>query len=275
MTGLIALGTAGLLGWGVWSLLRPTRRFVFGRAGQERQESWRRLGRRFWRGVRARLGEETHRQLEALGWPVWQVAAFAGGVGSILAAVASQWLHAWSWALWPGWVWLAWKGAGWHIARAYREWQATMVGELPRLLTLLRVHLDLGRTVPDSLQAVLPHVRQPLRRELATTLVAMRAAGARMEAPAAALGRLAARVDRLEFRIVAQTLGDLWTVRLSGSALAPLEDLLAAARHRAALERAQMLDLVLTLAPGLGLMGMVLWLVGGWLLSSLHGLHLG
>lgn len=273
MTAYAIAGIALLLFLGFWSLLHPPRRFRFRAAA--RDTAWNRLAQALWRGLVDRLGARTLHQLQALGWPPWQAVAFTGVLALMLTLATSLALHGLAWLLLPIWLLLAWKGTGLYISRYYARWQRRMVAGLPRCCLLLRVHLDLGRTVPDALQAALPYLGPPLRQEMDRTVAEMRVAAAAGQRAPAALPALAARVDQMEFRVVADTLQELWGARLSGEALAPLEDLMAVTRARAAQEQADNLDIVLTLAPGLGLLGIAVWLIAGWLLASLHGVTLG
>jgi hypothetical protein len=129
--------------------------------------------------------------------------------------------------------------------------------------------------VQDALRAAIAGVPDPLRQELRRVLTDMTLATARAgrapDTARAALARLAARVDRLEFRTFADTLGQAWQTRLAGDALVPLAELLRITRDRDAEETIARLDMVLTSAPGFALFGVVTWIMGGFLLRNLTG----
>jgi len=272
MTAAMALALAALGGWWVTA---PRTRFRFGAA----RASWgRAVGAAVWAALDRQLSAPIRQATAAIGWPPSRLVGLTALFGALFVLVALVAVGAWGLVALPVALALGWRLAG-HLARTqYRVWQRQMLGELPALLAVLRVHLDLGRTVPDALRAALPSVRDPLRRELARTLSDMALAPARGSDAAGrpaearhALTRLAQRVDRIEFRAFADTVVQAWDARLAGAALQPLQALLRTLRERQAEETAARLDMVMSAAPGFAVFGIVVWLIGGFLLHSLAG----
>lgn len=213
-------------------------------------------------------GAEMLRQSDAMGWPrerpmllaatvTFALVVFVALAVSVTAALVSAPLAAV----------IAWTLTRWAASRSYRSWQEEMVRGLPAMLATLRVHLDLGRTVPEALSASLQGAPPTLRREMTRVLADMRTA----PAAKSALVRLAERVGRLEFKTVADTITQAWEADLSGEALEPLMDLLRITRDRETKEATERLDLVLTVAPGLAIFAVTVWGVGGFLLHSFVG----
>ena len=268
---ILGLVAALLVGAAVWAALTPQTRFHFGTA---REPTWKSVARAVTQAVEKQTAEPIRHAADALGWPPSRIAVITAAVSGILflALLMVSWWIAFV-ALAPAVV-AAWRIAGVMVLRQYREWQRQMVRGLPSLIAVLRVHLDLGRTVQDSLNAVLPGLRDPLRRDLQRTLTDMATApsarGQHGEVLTArdGLRRLADRVDRLEFRTFTDTITQAWTSRLSGAALEPLQDLLRITRERETEEQTSRLDMVMTTAPGLALFGIMILVVSGWLLGS-------
>lgn len=260
---------------GVYSLLTPRTRFVFGPTAP------RTLGRDVLRAIGQALTHQLAAPVvhatDAMGWPLARVVWITGlltGLGILFASTLWWWLGL-VLAIPLGYG--AWRFAGHMVLTQYKVWQRRMVAGLPAMLAVLRVQLDLGRTVPDALMAVLPGVQDPLRHELSRTLsdmtwAASRASQGHRSAEARhALKRLADRVDRLEFRTVADTLIQTWDAKLSGEALEPLQDLLRITREQEAEELTGRLDMTMTAAPGLAIFALMIWVMAGWLLHSLSG----
>ncbi len=268
---ILGLVAALLAGVAVWAALAPQTRFRFGTA---RPATWQSIALAITQAVEKQTAEPIRRAADALGWPSSRIAVITAAVSGVLfltLLTVSWWIALV--ALMPAVV-AAWRIAGVMVMRQYREWQRQMVRGLPSLIAVLRVHLDLGRTVQDSLNAVLPGMRDPLRRDLQRTLSDMTTApsarGQHGEILPAREGlrRLADRVDRLEFRTFTDTITQAWTSRLSGAALEPLQDLLRITRERETEEQTSRLDMVMTTAPGLAIFGIMILAVAGWLLGS-------
>ncbi len=268
---ILGLVAALLAGVAVWAALAPQTRFRFGTA---QPATWQSIALAITQAVEKQTAEPIRHAADALGWPSSRIAVITAAVSGVLFLT----LFTVSWwialvALVPTVV-AAWRIAGVMVMRQYREWQRQMVRGLPSLIAVLRVHLDLGRTVQDSLNAVLPGMRDPLRRDLQRTLSDMTTApsarGQHGEILPAREGlrRLADRVDRLEFRTFTDTITQAWTSRLSGAALEPLQDLLRITRERETEEQTSRLDMVMTTAPGLAIFGIMILAVAGWLLGS-------
>ncbi len=275
MRGLVLWGAMALAGLGVFGLLAPKTRFVF---RPQAETPWRAVGAAVVGALDRYLSAPIRQAADAIGWPSSRVLILTGffaGCFTLIAALIAWWLALL--VVVPALL-ISWRIAGRMVLNQYRIWQKKMVAELPELLAILRVHLDLGRTVPDALGAVLAGVRDPLRRDLERTLSDMalgpvQGSGdpARPVDARRALTTLARRVDRLEFRTFTDTLVQAWGARLNGEALAPLQDLLRSTRKRAAHEATGRLDMVMSAAPGLAVFGIVVWLMGGFLLHSLAG----
>lgn len=271
MSRILALLSAGLAGLAVWLALAPQTRFHFGTA---RAPTWKSIVIAITRAVEKQTAEPIRHAADALGWPPSRITVITG----VLAGLLSLALLAVSWwvallALVPI-VIVAWRIAGVMVMQQYRGWQRQMVRGLPSMISVLRVHLDLGRTVQDSLAAVLPGMRDPLRHDLRRTLADMATApsarGEHGEIRTArdGLRRLADRVNRLEFRTFTDTITQAWGSRLSGAALEPLQDLLRITREKETEEQTSRLDMVMTTAPGLAISGIMILVVAGWLLGS-------
>lgn len=268
---ILTLVTVMLAGLAVWIALTPQTRFQFGGV---RDTTWKSILLAITQAVEKQTAEPIRHAADALGWPPSRITIITGVVSGLLFLV----LMAVTW-----WIALvavvpiviaSWRLAGVMVMRQYREWQRQMVRGLPSLISVLRVHLDLGRTVQDSLNAVLPGVRDPLRRDLQRTLTDMATApsarGEHGEILTArdGLRRLADRVNRLEFRTFTDTITQAWGSRLSGAALEPLQDLLRITREKETEEQTSRLDMVMTTAPGLAIFGIMILVVAGWLLGS-------
>ena len=267
---ILTLVTVMLAGLAVWIALTPQTRFQFGGV---RDTTWKSILLAITQAVEKQTAEPIRHAADALGWPPSRITIITGVVSGLLFLV----LMAVTW-----WIALvavvpiviaSWRLAGVMVMRQYREWQRQMVRGLPSLISVLRVHLDLGRTVQDSLNAVLPGVRDPLRRDLQRTLTDMATApsarGEHGEILTArdGLRRLADRVNRLEFRTFTDTITQAWGSRLSGAALEPLQDLLRITREKETEEQTSRLDMVMTTAPGLAIFGIMILVVAGWLLG--------
>lgn len=271
---LIALGTLGM-GLGVYWLLTPRGRFVF---GARPVAPGRAIAQAVLHAAARQMAAPVQRATDAMGWPMSRVLLITGVLtlcGTLFATMIVWWL---GFLLLVPLAYGAWRLAGHLVLNQYKIWQRRMVAGLPAMLAVLRVHLDLGRTVPDALSAVLPGVQDPLRKELTRTLSDMamaqtrQAQNGRVAEARQALQRLADRVDRLEFRTVADTLTQTWGAKLSGAALEPLQDLLRITREQEAEELTGRLDVTMTTAPGLAVFAIAIWAMAGWLLHSLgHG----
>ena len=268
---ILAVVTVMLAGLAVWIALTPQTRFQFGGV---RDTTWKSIFLAITQAVEKQTAEPIRHAADALGWPPSRIAIITGVVSALLflGLLAVSWWIALV-AIVPI-VIASWRLAGVMVMRQYREWQRQMVRGLPSLISVLRVHLDLGRTVQDSLNAVLPGVRDPLRRDLQRTLTDMATApsarGEHGEILTArdGLRRLADRVNRLEFRTFTDTITQAWGSRLSGAALEPLQDLLRITREKETEEQTSRLDMVMTTAPGLAIFGIMILVVAGWLLGS-------
>ena len=268
---ILAFVTVMLAGLAVWIALTPQTRFQFGGV---RDTTWKSILLAITQAVEKQTAEPIRHAADALGWPPSRIAIITGVVSALLflGLLAVSWWIALV-AIVPI-VIASWRLAGVMVMRQYREWQRQMVRGLPSLISVLRVHLDLGRTVQDSLNAVLPGVRDPLRRDLQRTLTDMATApsarGEHGEILTArdGLRRLADRVNRLEFRTFTDTITQAWGSRLSGAALEPLQDLLRITREKETEEQTSRLDMVMTTAPGLAIFGTMILVVAGWLLGS-------
>lgn len=262
---------------GIYWILTPRTRFVFRR--NDAVPPGRAIAQAVFAAAARQMAAPVQRATDAMGWPMSRVLTMTIAltiIGSLFAAMVVWWLGL---LVVLPLAYGAWRLSGKMVLSQYKVWQRQMIQGLPAMLAVLRVHLDLGRTVPDAIAAVLPGVQDPLRKELSRTLSDMSIATTRAEqkgrAPEArqALQRLADRVDRLEFRTVADTLTQTWGARLSGEALEPLQDLLRITREQEAEETTGRLDMTMTAAPGLAVFAIAVWAMAGWLLHSLgHGL---
>ena len=271
MSGILALLSVGLAGLAVWLALTPQTRFHFGTSPTP---TWKSIVIAITQAVEKQTAEPIRHAADALGWPPSRIAVITGIISGVLflgLLLVSWWIALL--ALVPI-VIAAWRIAGVMVMRQYRDWQHQMVRGLPSLIAVLRVHLDLGRTVQDSLNAVLPGMRDPLRRDLQRTLTDMATASAgrgehgEVQTARDALRLLADRVNRLEFRTFTDTITQAWGSRLSGAALEPLQDLLRITREKETEEQTNRLDMVMTTAPGFAIFGIMVLLVAGWLLGS-------
>ena len=275
MRAAVLVGAMALAGLGVFGLLTPKTQFVF---RPQAETPWRVVGAAMVGALDRYLSAPIRQAADAIGWPssrVLVLTGFLAGCFTLIAALIAWWLALF--VVVPALL-VSWRIAGRMVVNQYRLWQKKMVAELPELLAILRVHLDLGRTVPDALGAVLAGVRDPLRHDLERTLSDMALGPVHQSGDPGhpvdarqALATLARRVDRLEFRTFTDTLIQAWGARLNGEALTPLQDLLRSTRKRAAHEVTGRLDMVMSAAPGLAVFGLVVWLMGGFLLHSLAG----
>ena len=270
-TMVLALATVLLTALAVWLALTPQARFHF---GVRPASTWKSVALAITQAVEHQTAAPIRHAADALGWPPSRIAVMTGVISVLLFLVllmVSWWI---AFIAFVPLVIVAWRIAGMMVMRQYREWQKQMVRGLPSLIAVLRVHLDLGRTVQDSLNAVLPGMRDPLRRDLQRTLTDMStASGVRdehgeIQTAKDAFRLLADRVNRLEFRTFTDTITQAWGSRLSGAALEPLQDLLRITREKETEEQTNKLDMVMTTAPGLAIFGIMVLVVAGWLLSS-------
>ena len=268
---ILGLATALLAGLAVWLALAPQTRFHF---GVSPVSTWKSVVLAITHAVERQTAQPIRHAADALGWPPSRIAVMTGVISGLLFIVlliVSWWIA--FLALAPL-VIAAWRIAGVMVMRQYRDWQHQMVRGLPSLIAVLRVHLDLGRTVQDSLNAVLPGMRDPLRRDLQRTLTEMSTVSAsrdehgEIQTARDAFRRLADRVNRLEFRTFTDTITQAWGSRLSGAALEPLQDLLRITREKETEEQTNRLDMVMTTAPGFAIFGIMILIVAGWLLGS-------
>lgn len=253
---LVAVGGA-CGGYAVWQLTSPET------LARTRTRLYALLGD-VWTSA-ARAGARN--KAETLGWPVYRVPAvaavmtlvFATGLALLSPDVALAGLlpsAAFSWFL-----------AVNLLDQNFAAWQSALMRGLPGLITTLRVHLSLGRTVPDALREAVVGAAPELRRELILAVADMTAG---TEAKTS-LVRLAERVGTREWAVFADTVAQAWDSDLSGSALAPLVDLMRTVtqkEHRLATAR---LDRIISLAPGLALLAAVLLAAGYFVMSALSG----
>lgn len=274
VAGLMAVGVLGMA-LGIFWLLTPRRRFTFGARPTAPSQA---IARAVLQAATRQMAAPVQHATNAMGWPMSRVLSLTFGltfIGTLFATLVVWWLGL---LLLAPLAYGAWRLSGQMVLSQYKVWQRRMVSGLPAMLAVLRVHLDLGRTVPDALGAVLPGVQDPLRKELSRTLSDMAMAqtrqsqNGRSSEARQALQRLADRVDRLEFRTVADTLTQTWGAKLSGAALEPLQDLLRITREQEAEELTGRLDVTMTTAPGLAVFAIAIWAMAGWMLHSLgHG----
>ena len=274
VAGLMAVGVLGMA-LGIFWLLTPRSRFIFGARPTAPSQA---IARAVLQAATRQMAAPVQHATNAMGWPMSRVLTLAFGmtfIGTLFATLVVWWLGL---LLLAPLAYGAWRLSGQMVLSQYKVWQRRMVSGLPAMLAVLRVHLDLGRTVPDALGAVLPGVQDPLRKELSRTLSDMAMAqtrqsqNGRSSEARQALQRLADRVDRLEFRTVADTLTQTWGAKLSGAALEPLQDLLRITREQEAEELTGRLDVTMTTAPGLAVFAIAIWAMAGWMLHSLgHG----
>lgn len=214
-----------------------------------------------------RGGVRAKRRAQTLGWPAYRVPATAAVLALVLAAVLAAAARSAALAGLPLAAAAAWSLARSRLDKAYAMWRAEMLRGLPGLITTLRIHLDLGLTVPDALRAAMDGSNPVLRRELGTALADMRTA----DKAQAALARLAERTESREWRVFADTLGQAWDTQLSGDALEPLSRLTEIVRSAESRSTTGRLDRVTSTAPGLALLAVVILGAGGYLLTALHG----
>ncbi len=248
---------AGLTAYAVWTPMHPD---VVAR--------WRGRSLAFLGGVWARRGSATlQSRAQTLGWPPHRIpltaAVFAVAVEAALTPLSPTLAV---FALVPSLL-LGWVFALQTLRQAHASWQREMLRGLPGLITVLRVHLDLGRTVPDAMREALHGAPPVLREELRRALADMRTA----DRANSGLQRLAERVDAREWRVFADTLTQAWDSRLAGAALEPLAALIQVVRDQAAQETTDRLDRVISAAPGLAIFAVVIWGAGGFVVSALFG----
>lgn len=214
-----------------------------------------------------RAGEKERSRARTLGWVPYRVPAVAAIWTLVLAAGLA--------ALSPGALLFGLVPAalaGWALAlqslnRSFHSWQREMLRGLPGLVTTLRVHLGLGRTVPDALREGMRAAGPVLHQELSIALADMATAEKAKEG----LLRLAERTESREWRVFADTLSQAWDTQLSGEALEPLLQLVAIVREKQARETTGRLERIATTAPGLALLAVAILAAGGYLLSALGG----
>lgn len=214
-----------------------------------------------------RAGQKARSRARTLGWTPYRVPAAAAIWTLVLAAGLAALA---SWALLFGLVPAAL--AGWALALQslngkFQSWQREMLRGLPGLVTTLRVHLGLGRTVPDALREGMRGASPVLRRELELALAHMATA----EKVKEGLLGLADRTESREWRVFADTLSQAWDTQLSGEALEPLLQLVAIVREKQARLTTGRLERIATTAPGLALLAVAILAAGGYLLSALGG----
>lgn len=162
---------------------------------------------------------------------------------------------------------VAWGLANNALAQAFRSWQQELQRGLPGLVTTLRVHLDLGSTVPDAMQEAIHQAAPAVAQELRLALADMATA----DQAKTGLQRLAERAGTQEWRMFADILGQAWGTATSGTALEPLTAQAATAREKAARDTTNRLDRVISAAPGLAILAAVIWAGGGYALGALAG----
>ena len=162
---------------------------------------------------------------------------------------------------------VAWGLANNALTQAFRSWQQQLQRGLPGLVTTLRVHLDLGSTVPDAMQEAIHQAAPTVAQELRLALADMATA----DQAKTGLARLAERADTQEWRMFADILGQAWGTATSGTALEPLTAQAATAREKAARDITGRLDRVISAAPGLAILAAVIWAGGGYALGALAG----
>ena len=214
-----------------------------------------------------RGGVQAKRRAQTLGWPAYRVPATAAVLTLVFVAVLAAAARSAALVGLPLAAAAAWATARARLDKAYAAWRAEMLRGLPGLITTLRIHLDLGLTVPDALRAAMAGSNPVLRHELGTVLADMASAD---HAPAA-LTRLAERTESREWRVFADTLGQAWDTQLSGDALEPLSRLTEIVRSAASRSTTGKLDRVTSTAPGLALLAIVILGAGGYMLTALHG----
>lgn len=264
MRTLVLLASVVCVAVGAWYLTAPRMRLSYGQDGISTGPG---LLATVGAALSAWIGEEASREADAIGWTPYRVPVIAAGFWAVLEGVAFLASPIAGLVAMLPVAYAAWRVAGMLLHRSYSRWQEEMVSGLPSFLTILRVHLDLGRTVPEALKMVLPGASPTLRKELTRSLADM----ALSSDPRDGLRRLSERVGRREWRAFADTIIQSWDARLTGEALAPLLDLLMIVREKETAETTERLDMVLTVAPGLALMAVAIWGVGGFLLPTLTG----
>ena len=162
---------------------------------------------------------------------------------------------------------VAWGLANNSLTQAFRAWQQQMQRGLPGLVTTLRVHLDLGSTVPDAMSEAIHQAASAVAEELRLALADMATA----DQAKSGLARLAERADTQEWRMFSDILGQAWGTATSGTALEPLTAQAAVAREKAARDVTGRLDRVISAAPGLAILAAVIWAGGGYALGALSG----
>lgn len=241
--------------YGTWTLTAPQS------LAQARNRLYTALG-----GLWAtRAGAPVRRRAQTLGWPPHQIPATAAVIVVVLTAgLATLSPAAALFGLIPALI-LAWLLALQTLNRAFTGWQKAMLRGLPGLITVLRIHLDLGLTVPDAMREALHGASPLLRRELALALADMQTTDHAKEG----LTRLAERTESREWRVFADTLSQAWDIALTGTALAPLVELIQVVQDREARETTGRLHRVISTAPGMALFAIALWAAGGFLAFAL------
>ncbi|MHB1926583.1 MAG: hypothetical protein ACYCRD_04875 [Leptospirillum sp.] len=270
---VMMVAASTLFGLGGFFLLTPKTVFTFRRS--RAVSVWGAFRNSIIAAATERLSGAVLQALDAMGWPISRPLIISAGYLLIIEVpilFVSWWMALL--ALVPAAL-LCWKVGSWGVVRSYKQWQKDVMAGLPSLLSVLKVHLEMGLTVQDALVKTVPGVRGPLKVELIRTLSDMALARShdtgednRPSEAKQALGRLRARVNTLEFSTFTDTLVQSWTSRLSGDALDPLVDLLKISKERTATETTSKLDMVMTIAPGLALLGIMIWAVGGYILTS-------
>lgn len=261
--------------YGVWAVLTPTTRFRFSR-DRKQNVAAEILGSVVITAANL-AAEPVVKAMDAMEWKKVRMMGILVLLFVMLMAIPLMlsWVIALIWLVPAGY--LAWVITGRMIVKMYSTWQVKVMDGLPSLISILRVHLDMGRTVQDALSQALPGVSEPLRGEMSRTLTDMALSraresdGDRPSEARQALVRLANRVNTMEFRMFTETLVQAWGSRLSGEALAPLTELMRISRERRSEEKSSKLDMVMTVAPGLAIFAIVVWAIGGFILSSLSG----
>ncbi len=214
-----------------------------------------------------RAGKAQKRRAQTLGWAPYRVPAVAAvwavNIAAILTVLSPRALL---FGLVPAAL-AAWALAVQNLSRSFESWRREMLRGLPGLVATLRVHLALGRTVPDALREGMHGASPVLRGELEMALADM----ATGEKAKEGLLRLAERTESREWRVFADTLAQAWDTQLSGEALEPLLQLVAIVREKQSRLTTAKLERVATTAPGLALLAVAILAAGGYLLSAFLG----